>query len=184
MGPSCASVTHSDFAIALNRCTTPTQTDPLAGSHKNGQGNRRMTPEEYMTSRVDHQINWYDTRSQNSQWWYKRLRVVEVALAASLPFLVGNITESTAWLKVVAGAVGVIVAIIAGLLALFKFQENWIQFRTTCESLGHHKYRFLTGVPPYSGPTAFEEFVTNVEALISRENTAWAQITKPDVQED
>lgn len=52
-----------------------------------------MTPEQYMEDRVDDQIKWYDSRSQANQRWYKHLRSIEIVLAASIPFMVGNITQ-------------------------------------------------------------------------------------------
>lgn len=65
------------------------------------------------------------------------------------------------------------------LLALNQYQESWIQYRTTCESLRQHKYRFLTGAEPYSDAEgAFGRLVENVEALLSKENAVWGEHIK------
>ena len=34
-----------------------------------------MTPDDYITQRIDPQIDWYDIKSLRSQRWYKRLRL-------------------------------------------------------------------------------------------------------------
>ena len=134
-----------------------------------------MTPEEYIKGRLDDQIQWYDRKSIASQRWYKRLRLIEIILASTIPFLVGYITPEFPKMKFAVGVGSVLIAVISGILALQKFQENWIEYRTTCETLKHHKYRYLTGVEPYSGDDAFQRLVDNVEGLISRENTNWAE---------
>ena len=134
-----------------------------------------MDAEEYIKQRLDAQINWYDKRSAETQWRYKGLRVLEIVVAAAIPLLAGFSTDAVPVLKFAAGLAGVIVAVASGLLALNQYQENWIQYRTTCESLRHHKYRFLTGAEPYSDQAvAFTRLVNNTEDLISKENTNWA----------
>jgi hypothetical protein len=102
-----------------------------------------MNEEQYIAERLDDQIAWYDGKSQSSQPWYKRLRLAELVLAASIPFAAGFITggEDPVFLKIVVGGAGAIVAVIAGALSLYGFQERWVEYRTTCETLRHHKLR-------------------------------------------
>ena len=104
-------------------------------------------------------------------------------VAAIIPLLVGFSTDSLT-LRIAAGVAGVVVAIAGGLLALNQYQERWVEYRTTCESLRHHKYRFLTAVEPYlDRKEAFRQLVDNVEALISKENTVWASHTRTESEE-
>ena len=37
-----------------------------------------MTEEEYLTERLEDQLNWYDKKSQFNQKRFKRLRTVEI----------------------------------------------------------------------------------------------------------
>ena len=64
---------------------------------------------------------------------------------------------------------------IAAILGLYNFQENRIQYRTTCESLRKEKFKFPAQVSPYDGDNAFTLLVEPVEGLISKENTDWSQ---------
>ena len=134
-----------------------------------------MTPEDYIQSRLDDQINWYSRRSQSNQWWFKGLRIVEIVLASTIPFLVGQITTDTPWLRIIVGGMGVCIAVVSGLVSLYKFHENWIEYRTTAETLKHEKFLFLTKAPPYDSETAFHVLVERVESLISKENTNWSR---------
>ena len=73
---------------------------------------------------------------------------------------------------------GLLITIITGVVTLYKFQENWIEYRTTCETLRHEKFLFLTQTDPYDIEDPFNLLVHRVENLISKENTQWAQHIK------
>ena len=140
-----------------------------------------MTPEDYIQERVDHQFNWYDDKSQAAQKSFKQLRTTEVVLAASIPFLAGLIQFSPL-IPFLIGLIGVCIVILASVLSLNQYQENWIEYRTSCESLKHEKYLFLTASEPYDSPSPFPLFVERIEGLISKENSAWSQHTRAGAQ--
>jgi hypothetical protein len=102
------------------------------------------------------------------------LRIVEIIAAASIPLLVGY-ADSITEFKVVVGILGLLIAVIAGVLGLYQFQENWNGYRTTCEALKQEKYFFLTKTQPYDQGDSFSLFVQRVENFISKEHTNWAQ---------
>ena len=144
-----------------------------------------MEQDGYVKDRLDNQIDWYDRKSIQNQKWFKRLQVVSIVGAASIPFLSGYITETTIFLKIATGLLGLMVAAITAILGLYKFQENWLEFRTTCESLKHEKYLFLTNTDPYHVEQPFQLLVQRVEGLISKENTNWSQyMDRPDDTEN
>jgi hypothetical protein len=133
-----------------------------------------MTPEEYLKTRVDQQIDWYSAKSQSNQSWFKVLRLVEIAFATASPVLVSQIATDTPVLKIIVGSIGVCVAVIAGIVSLYKFQENWIEYRAAAETLKREKFLFLTKSPPYDGENAFQSLVSHVESVISRETANWS----------
>jgi hypothetical protein len=133
-----------------------------------------ISPEEYIEQRLNNQIGWYDTKSSRNQAWFKRLRFTEVVAAAIIPFLSGFAGESMA-IKIAIGALGVLVAVIASLLGLLRFQEHWITYRATAEALKTEKFLFLTQTPPYDKQDAFHLLVQRVEAMLSKENAEWFQ---------
>ena len=139
-----------------------------------------MNQEEYIKERLEDQIAWYDRTSVKNQKWFKRLQVAAILASATIPFLSGYITETTILLKLSVGFLGLAVAAITAILGLYKFQENWLEFRTTCESLKHEKYLFLTKSEPYDQEESFRLLVDRVESLISKENTAWNRCMKKE----
>lgn len=137
-----------------------------------------MTEEEYLKDRLESQIDWYDKKSGWHQSWHKKIRFIEIVAAASIPFLTGYITDSSPDMKIIVGGLGVLIAVASGTVALFKFQEHWLQYRTTAESLKHHKYLFLTQTAPYNKENCFNLLVESVEGLISKENSNWVSYVK------
>lgn len=136
-----------------------------------------MCIEYYIKDRVDDQIEWYDKKSQAAQKWYKRIQIIEIISAAIIPILVpyavrGNI------LSVCVAVLGALISILETVCRLYKFHENWIQYRTTAELLKYHKYLFQTHSAPYNTEEESVEnvFVRNIESIISSENNTWKSL--------
>lgn len=137
-----------------------------------------MDVDEYLKSRVQDQIGWYDGKSISNRRMFKSLRVLEIILAALIPFISGLTAILVSFEKegvIIISLLGVIIVCIAGILSLGQFQEHWIEYRTTTESLKKEKYLFQTKVEPYDGEKAFSLFVQRIENFVSKENTNWAQ---------
>ena len=144
-----------------------------------------MNSEEYLKERVQDQIDWYDKKSTTNQRWYKRLRGSEFVMAAFIPFLAGFAGELLS-AQVAVGLLGAGVAIVTATIGLNQFQENWVAYRTTCESLKKEKFMFTTGTKPYDGDQgeAFTLLVQRVETLVSKENTNWSDYMMNPVEKD
>lgn len=142
-----------------------------------------MDDKEYIESRVNDQIEYYDNQSVKGRNWYKGLTMVQIVCGALVPFLSG-FSANIPYSEWIIGLLGVFVAISTGMLALNKYQERWINFRTTCETLRHLKYLYLTGSTPYNSENSLNNFVNDVEAIISKENSDWGAYTKKIVGGD
>ena len=135
-----------------------------------------MDKEEYLSERLEDQIKWYDSKSLENQKTFKRLRTLEIICAAIIPFCSGFMGSDPID-KVVVGLLGVVIAVSAGVMALNKYQENWLTYRTTCEKLKHEKYLFHTCCKPYDDEDSFQLLVQRVEGVISKENSQWSKLT-------
>lgn len=128
---------------------------------------------EYIRQRVDEQIDWYDKKSKVNQKKYKILYSIEIILSAAL-------TASGAFfnnfiLKVISTSIGACCIILTNIMNLCKFQENWIQYRITSETLKNEKFLFLTKSGLYSEKNNFSLFVERIENILSKENLNWFQ---------
>lgn len=134
--------------------------------------------QKYLKERYEDQINWYDKKSILHQKMYKRFQGAVIVLSAITPVLVAIVPEATRWPAVIISA---LVAIGTTSLKTFKYQENWINYRTTCETLRKEIHFYNAGIGNYKDTKGDSEalFVERVEALISRENTMWLTSHKP-----
>lgn len=136
-----------------------------------------MNPEEYISERLQNQIDWYDNKSIENQKMFKRLRKIEIIVAAFIPFLSGitaSIDSYSFIFLIIIGILGIIITAIAGLVSLQKYQENWIEYRTICETLKKEKFSFQAGINQYQSDNSFQILVQRVESIISKENTNWS----------
>jgi hypothetical protein len=133
-----------------------------------------MDEQAYLTDRLDDQIQWLSAKAGRNQKMFRRLRLIELAAAASIPFVTGLIRESGDAFALSTGLLGVAVAVIAGVMSLFQFQETWVEYRQTAERLKREKYVFLTRSAPYDGDDRLHVLVQRVEAALSDERSSWA----------
>ena len=137
-----------------------------------------MDEETYLKDRLGDQIRWYDSKSVQCQKKFKYHRIFQIVIAALLPVAaivvaILNCECINAWFPAVAGIWGAAVTISVSISALCKYQENWLEYRTTTETLKHEKNLYLAKAGPYSGENAFQLLVERVERLISTENSKW-----------
>ncbi len=133
-----------------------------------------MDEERYITERVNEQISWYGSKSISAQLWFKRLRGFEILAAASIPVIAGFANDH-AQANLILAVLGALIAISSALVSLNQLQENWIEYRTTCESLKREKYLYVTKAEPYHEDESLMIFVRRVESLLSKENAAWSK---------
>jgi len=129
----------------------------------------------YLENRYNPQIKWYSEKSQWNQKVYKRLQwaIIIFSSLAPIMFLVEEVN------KYVPVVISVLVAILTAGLKTFDFQGLWVEYRTTAETLKKEKNFFDFNLYEY-GETEDKEglFVERVEALVSKENTRWIEISK------
>lgn len=119
--------------------------------------------------RLEDQIAWYDRKSSEAQRWFKRLKLGELVVAASLPGLAA--AEGPAAILTVLGS---LVVILEGCQHLYQFQEHWITYRATCEALRHERFLFLAEAGPYSRVRNRRAALADrVESLVSQEQAKW-----------
>jgi hypothetical protein len=123
--------------------------------------------------RLNDQLNWYDRKSGSNQKRYKSIKAVQLVLAGSIPVvsLVG-----ASWSLWITAILGASVALLEGLQQLGKYDQLWIDYRSTAEQLKHEKYLFLAGSGPYRDletKDALRLLAERVEERVSTEHAKW-----------
>jgi hypothetical protein len=128
--------------------------------------------------RLEDQIAWYDRNSMTNQRYFKRIKMVEIAAAAIIPFLSALSLPRMMW---VIGGLGVLITVLEGMLHLNQYQQNWIAYRSTCESLKHEKYVYLGKAAPYANsPDPHALLAERIESLVSQEHAKWASVQQQE----
>ena len=131
--------------------------------------NVRRAPLRDQRSVHPDQIGWYDRKSSDNQRRYKLLKLLELAIAASLPVVAG--VGSPVW---VTGGLAAAVVVLEGAQHLYQFQEHWITYRSTAEALKHERFLYLARAGPYAGEERHRQLAERVEGLVSQEHAKWA----------
>ncbi len=125
-------------------------------------------------ARLEDQIDWYDRKSSLNQRVFRRIKITEILAAALIPFVsvfrMQFVSYTTAGL-------GVLITVLEGMLHLNQYQQNWINYRSTCEELKHEKYVYLGHAGPYASvndPHAL--LAERIESLVSQEHAQWASV--------
>jgi hypothetical protein len=132
---------------------------------------RTERPADVTWKRLQEQIDWFDRKSGSAQRRFKQLKVATLTLAAGLPVVVA--ASAPTW---VAALMGALIAVIEGAQQLFNFQENWINYRSACESLIREQYLYLARSGRYADVADADVVLAEaVERIVSHENSHWAE---------
>jgi hypothetical protein len=139
-----------------------------------------LTPEEYIEGRVKQYQSWYDRKAVSCKSRYLRMRAFTVVAGGIVPVLVNVETSINNLLhypamKAVITVISLLVVVTVSLETVFHYREQWKNYRSTEQLLGHEQYAFLTRVGPYKDLTpekAFQLFAERIEDAISSENAA------------
>ncbi len=129
----------------------------------------------YLENRYKKQIEWYDSKSLQNQRLYKGFQTTVILLSFLTPIIIALSYDDS---KIISIIVSSIVAILSTIIATFKFYENWVNYRTTCESLRKEEYYYNFEIGPYKGEKKEELFVQRIEELISKEHSLWGDLQK------
>jgi hypothetical protein len=125
-------------------------------------------PEDPTWDRLEDQISWYNRKSDQAQRRYKRLKLLEFAVAAALPVVAG--VGSPVWIT---GGLAAVIVVLEGTQHLYQFQEHWITYRSTAEALKHERYLYLARAGPYEGEDRHRQLAERIEGLVSQEHAKW-----------
>lgn len=142
--------------------------------------NSELTSDNYIEERVNRQIEWYDSKSKEAKKRYKIFTYVILISSAFIPLLT-NLAIEQFGIKLIVSFLGVFTTLSQGIINLNDYNENWIEYRTVCETLKKEKYMFLAKSGVYNDTeNPYKYFVERIESIISQENVNWANIKKED----
>ena len=139
----------------------------------------QLTPEKYIAERLEQYQGWYDKKSVLMKAKYLRMRALSVIGGSLVPVLI-NVPyhaeiAGISIVQVVVTLISLCVVISLSLESVFHYREQWKNYRSTEQLLGHEKFYFRTRVGRYHGLSdedAFRVLVERVEDAVASENAA------------
>ena len=105
---------------------------------------------EYVERRLEPQEEWHNKRARLNKWLFYTVEVATLLAGAAIP-VVNLWAVKDAYLAGVLSAIlGGVVVMAAAVGKLFKFHENWLQYRTLVEALEREKELYSNGAADYA----------------------------------
>lgn len=127
--------------------------------------------EDYITSRLEPQILYYEKRSALFRREHNVLSILTLFLMASIPFLT-LLLDLAPSVRFAIAAVGIAASILSGILYFHNAKEQWQKHQALAQSLRSEKETYLYCAGAYLSIEAQKEkdalFVATCEAIISR----------------
>ena len=139
---------------------------------------------EYLENRYKGQLKHYSDASRknkkrynNFQWILIILSTLTTILAALPPLPTKEPTFDFRYVVVVTAG---LVAILTAGLKTFKYEELWVNHRSTAEQLKPEIYYYQFNVGDYGQPGVDKEtlFVLRVEQILTKEHESWPMYKK------
>jgi len=141
------------------------------------------------------QLNWYDNKAVFNKTWHMRLGLIIIAAGAatSIVQLWSPSPDGVHWSTWLSAVLGGVVIIAKGIDSLWKFDDNWANYRQAAEQMKRERRLFINSVGPYRScsneQNAFQLFAKRIEQIIAtEENIFWKDKApaneEPDRQQD
>ncbi|MFE1383872.1 DUF4231 domain-containing protein [Streptomyces sp. NPDC058740] len=146
--------------------------DEVGDAPEVGAQRGEMTPRTYVDERLAQYQQWYDRKATRMKAMHLRMRTVSVVGGALVPVLV-NLDMGFA--RITATVISLVVVASVSLESVYRYREQWKNYRSTEQLLGHERVYFAARVGPYdrlSERDAFTALVARVEKAIANENAA------------
>jgi hypothetical protein len=126
----------------------------------------------YVDKRLENQIAWYEKKASENKNRFHYFQVIIIVASAIIPLV--NLIDIPLQTRVTSAILGAIITGITALTQLKKYQENWLIYRSTEESLKREKFLFLNSAgnyPNLSDDVKDKTLVESVEAILSSETS-------------
>jgi hypothetical protein len=127
------------------------------------------TIKKYLTEDFAKAVKFYDDRASTSKGWYRLLSVYLIVASAGLTIVIAIAPKEECW-RIAALILSASIGVATGLLAHFKYHENWLSYRGSWDALERERRTHQAGIGDYKSAADKDVlFVERVEAILARE---------------
>jgi hypothetical protein len=130
-------------------------------------------------ARLDEQIGWYDAKATYCQRWYKRLKRLEIVVAALIPLFAAL---DKGWTAYVTAGLGAAVVILEGWQQASRFHDLWLAYRAAAAALARERFLFVARAAPYDDTDEANRLrllAVRTEDVIAQESGRWVALLTP-----
>jgi hypothetical protein len=124
---------------------------------------RDALAEQYFKNDLSDQRTWYSQKAGLYKTRSELLALLTIVLGALITFM--QLFGAAAWVPIVSGSIGAIVAIAAGWQRIARYSETWSSYRTASERMKRERRLYTHGAGSYRGLPEREAYLTFVEAI-------------------
>jgi len=186
-------LSHEDWGANLQKLVNTVR--PYVGEPKNASVDRiePSKPRDPILDRLEDQINWYDIKSTRLQKTYQRAKIIAFMSACLIPFLaalqmampstadpITGVAQTRITLGTTIALLGILIAMLEGVLLMGQHQQKWVTYRSTCEALRREKSLYMAGAGVYAAAANPRILLAErMETISSQEKTSWVSMQQP-----
>ncbi|RDV11032.1 DUF4231 domain-containing protein [Arthrobacter sp. RT-1] len=128
--------------------------------------------QDYISNRLRQYQAWYDGKAVKCKKLYLRMRTGSVVGGALVPALINVPWE---WMAPITTTISLGVVALVSLESVYHYREQWKNYRSTEQYLGHEAIYFANAVGVYKdldNAAALETLVERTESAIAAENAS------------
>jgi len=140
------------------------------------RGFGKITPAEYVEERLNAEIDYYNKSAGKAKKRYLQMRAITVVGGALVPVLVN---VNSPYVDILTTAISLVVVLFVSLETVYRYREQWTNFRTAEQNLRNEYFSFTSDSGIYADldePAAFKLFVNRIEQAIEAESASTLRV--------
>ncbi|WP_344214911.1 DUF4231 domain-containing protein [Kribbella sancticallisti] len=127
----------------------------------------------YALKLANDSYNWYREHAITCRRAYRLQETVILVIAAAIPASAALMNNDAR----VPAVLGALIVVLAGLRAIFHWQENYLRYSGAREAVEAQRRLYFTGAPPYADPaTRDQELAEAVTQIEQEEMAGWIKV--------
>lgn len=138
---------------------------------------------KYLEDRIESQRKWHSAKATTNKNHYYFTETIALVAGASIPVInVLDILPDGRTLQFLSAALAAMIVISVGIAKLFKFQENWLNYRALAEALKREKELYIYKVGDYDREDEQREkiLIERVENLLGTTTSQFVSIHRSE----
>lgn len=133
----------------------------------------------YIEGRLEKQREWHSRKASRNKNWHYVTEIVTMGAGAIIPVI--NILDVSP-VKAISTALAAVVVVSSAISKLFKFQENWLSFRTLAEALEREKELYQHQVGDYAVAQNLREklLVERIENMLATTTSQFLSVHRAE----